>query len=124
METKPWLDLVSQFKLKTVKEGEDTVARGRLGELFQRDDEHVGAMYMPPRVRKGWLNFRKRMEAVGAEAVQVGDTEGVVSFLFDNHKAVRAACSLLGIKNKRSVSPEKRAILAQRLATYRASLHA
>lgn len=126
MDTKPWEKFVKAHKLKTAPEGngEDVVALGKLGQIYQYDDDSAGAMYIPHKPRKGWKIFGEKLLALGATIVQDADMEGAVIFRFDNNKALRTACSLLKVRSKRSLSPEKRVILAARLTKARAAKHA
>ena len=123
MDESKWLKFIAANKLKPKStEGDWKEVPGKLGVIYQYDDDEAAAMYIPSRPRKGWKVFKDKLTALGAVVVQDGDMEGAVSFKFDNGKATRAACSILRIPNKRTLSPERRAILTAHLAKYRASL--
>lgn len=119
-----WIAFLRANKLKGKVSEDDNgelVVYGTFGQLFEHDEDHVGAMYMVEPPRKGWKRMKDKLLAVGAVVSQNGDMEGVVLFEFNNGKALRAACSVLKIANKRSMTPAQREAVKQRFAAYRAS---
>lgn len=118
-----WEKYAADNKLTLKLEGGEKIAIGKLGTIYEYSDDEVGAMYSPevPLSKKGWRVFREKMVAVGAEITQFGDLEGAVKFTYENAKALRTACKILKVPNKRTLSPERRAAAAARFAAYRAS---
>lgn len=118
-----WITFAANNKLRLTKDScDEMIAKGKLGILYEYDEEQIGAMYIPKVPRKGWKIFKETMLEVGAIVVQNGDLEGAVIFEANNGKALRTACKLLKVPNKRTLSPERRAAAVAALAAYRQSL--
>lgn len=108
----------NKLRLKPDDCGE-LIAVGKLGQVYEYSDDEVGAIYIPAVPRKGWKNFKDKMIGLGAVLTQNGDIEGAVRFMYENLKALRTACSLLKIRSKRSLSPERKAQVVANLAAWR-----
>ena len=89
---------------------------GKVGHIYEYDEDVFGVMIMPKRPRRSYWGFTKRaLLAQGFSVVQDGDGEGAATFDPRNSAQVKAAISAAGIKHKRNLSPEAKQRLTERL---------
>jgi hypothetical protein len=82
---------------------------GKVGHIYEYDDNHLGVIIMPNPPRKQYWGFTKRtLIALGCEVVQDGDGEGAATFDPSNSEQVKAAIKAAGIKRIRYLSPEEK----------------
>lgn len=113
-----------KFKLTKAEDGE-YVALGKVGLLYhygvhyKTETDVIGAMFIPKEPSKGWTARRKKLLEAGALLLQNGDQEGTVIIPSKNGKLVRLAAKLMGVKQKREMSPERKAQMAEQLKAAR-----
>lgn len=116
--------LAKKYRLKAKEDKQDgtMIIAGTLGHLYMYDEDEnlVGAMFLPPKPHQGWGHRKRELTQLGAVVRQNGDQEGVVSFEAENHKAMRTAMKLLGIKTKKRLSEEQIQKMTANLARARA----
>lgn len=78
---------------------------GRVGHIYEYDDDLLGVMVMPdpPRVQY-WGFARRNLKAVGCTVVQNGDGEGAATFDPENKQQAKLAIKVARIKRKRIMS--------------------
>jgi hypothetical protein len=108
--------LAATHRLKVTKEAEDLVILGRQGQIYERDDEQLAVMFMPPSTPKEpmgrwcpkiWGNFRRKGEAIGMKTVQCGDSEGCLEFDHRDKAQVKLATKIAGVRAKRTRTPQQ-----------------
>lgn len=107
--------LAKPLRLKVrLDECNDPIVQGKLGQFYEWDSEHLGALFMPPRPMKGWKNRREALESLGWIVVQSGDFEGAAILEIptkldpDTTKAIKVAAKLLGIRLRRELAEAER----------------
>lgn len=99
-----------RLKATLNKDDETMIVAGRLGQVYEYGDGRVAGMFLPPRLLKGWTTRRDvLMKFDTATVEQNGDFEGVVSIEKTDPRIeewVKLAQKLLGIRKKRTLSPE------------------
>lgn len=65
--------------------------------------------------KRHWNNARRKLESAGFTISQNADTEGAALFDPANDAQAKLALTLAGVKRRRSLSPEQRQSLADRL---------
>jgi len=79
---------------------------GKLGHIYQYDENRLGVMVMPANSRVRYWNItRRRLAKLGFSIVQSGDCEGAAVFSPSHQEQARAAIRAAGIKRKRQLSP-------------------
>ena len=99
------------------------IVPGRLGHLYQHDEQSLGVLIMPPHVRaRCWTLTRRRLASLGFRVTQDGDAEGAALFAASDPEQARAAIKAAGVKRRRQLSPAqvKRQILWLRASAGRA----
>lgn len=88
---------------------------GKMGHIYEYDDERLGVIVVPKLPRVQYWGFAKRaLLPLGFEIVQDGDGEGAAAFDPSNSAQVKAAIRAAKIKRKRNLSPEDSARRAER----------
>ena len=87
--------------------------------VFDNEDgTNFGVCLMFTSARK-WGNARRTLQAANFTIRQNGETEGIGLFNPADKAQAKLALKVAGVKNRRQLSPEQRALLANRLATLR-----
>ena len=85
---------------------------GRVGEIYDYDEEKLAVMMMPDPPRRGlWVRCRAKFLALGMTVVQNGDQEGAAIFEPTNHEQAIAAIQTIRAKKGQKLNPERRAML-------------
>jgi hypothetical protein len=107
-------------RLKTKIDADGTlVIPGKLGHIYQYDENRLSVMVMPANSRVRQWNVTRRMLAnLGFSIMQNGDCEGAAAFSPGDQEHARAAVRAAGIKRKRQLSPTQ---VNRQLAWLRAS---
>ena len=108
-----------RLRLKRHEAGEPIIS-GKLGHIYEHGESTLGLMFMPDRPRL-WPNARRKLDAAGFVIWQDGDEEGSALFDPTNTAQARLALRVVGIKRKRSLTPEQRAVRAAILDKARAA---
>jgi hypothetical protein len=99
-----------------------TIIVGKHGQIYEISDTTLGTMFMPREYRpRKFTSFKRAADAAGMTARQVGDSEGCFEFNPADSTQARLAIQIAGVRAKRTMSPERAASLAARLAVARAS---
>ena len=111
----------NENRLKTkMDECGELIILGRQGQLYEYNNAELGVMFMPGSwTPKTWGNFKRAGLAIGMILRQNGDSEGCLSFDPKDREQVELAIKAAGVRPKRRVSPEQRALMAERLALAR-----
>ena len=96
-------DFSARERLKTRIDADGTlIVPGKLGHLYEYDDQHLGAIVIPSIPRKQyWSVTRTRLVRLGFEVVQDGDCEGAAYFDPSNPEQAKAAIRAAGVRRKR-----------------------
>lgn len=108
-------EFADNHRLKTRVDDDLTkIIPGKVGHIFEYDDELFGVMVMPdPPKRNFWGYTRASLIEAGFQVLQDGDGEGTAAFSAANPKQVKLAIRAAGIKRRRMLSPADRERRAQ-----------
>ncbi|MFZ0232410.1 MAG: hypothetical protein WA306_09345 [Candidatus Acidiferrales bacterium] len=93
----------------------DQIVPGRQGHIFEGYTSGLGVCVQFETPKK-WTFAKKAMLAAGLQIRQDGDTEGIAVFNPEDKIQARAAIKFAGVKPKRQISPEQKAVLVTRAA--------
>jgi hypothetical protein len=107
----------NRYRLKTQIDTDGTkIVEGRFGHLYSHDRNMLGVLIMPnPPRRQYWGFVRSALLKTGFTVVQDGDLEGCATFDPKNLEQAKLAIKVAGVKRKRRISPEQRAMQIARL---------
>lgn len=99
---------IHRLKTRLDEDGTDIIP-GKVGHIYEYDRTTLGVMVMPKPARgaKWWGNRGRKLQALGFEIQQDGDTEGSATFDPDNSAQVVGALRVAGIKRRRVMSPKQ-----------------
>jgi hypothetical protein len=99
-----------EYRYRTrIDEDGTKIIPGKVGHLFEYDEESFGVMIMPNPPRRQFWGFAKaKLIAGGFKVVQDGDGEGVATFDPTDPKQVKLAVRVAGVKRRRVLSAEHR----------------
>ena len=108
-------ELAESHRFKTRVDSDlTTIIPGKVGHIYEYDDDLMGVMVMPDPPRKQYWGFTKRtLVDAGLTLVQDGDGEGAATFNPSNESQVKAAKRAAGIRSRRIPSPEQLERLAR-----------
>ena len=109
-------EFAKKYRLNTELDPADntTIVRGKLGQIYEYDDNQLAVMIMPEsRNPRHWNNRRRFFKLLNMEICQDGDEEGSAIFDPENNIQARAAIRGAGIHIKKQLSVEARERLAQ-----------
>ncbi len=95
-----------RLRVKRHEDGE-LIITGKRGHIYGHDNATLGLMFMPDRPRL-WSHAKRKLEAADFTIWQDGDEEGSALFDPTNKAQARLALKVVGIKRKRSLTPEQR----------------
>jgi len=100
-------DLSARERLKTRVDADGTlIAPGKLGHIYEYDDQHLAVMVVPSTPRRNyWGVTRAKLVRLGFVVVQDGDCEGAACFDPSNAEQAKAAIRAAGVRRKRRLSP-------------------
>lgn len=100
-------DFSARERLKTRIDADGTlIALGKLGHIYEYDDQHLGVIVIPSTPRKQyWRVTRTRLVRLGFVVVQDGDREGAAYFDPSSPEQEKAAIRAAGVRRKRQLSP-------------------
>jgi hypothetical protein len=97
----------------------DLIIPGGVGHIYdQSDGQHFGVLLML-QTKQQWTWAKKKFLAAGFVIQQDGDTEGTALFAPADRKQARLALKLARVRQRRTLSPERRKALAGQLALAR-----
>ena len=106
-----------RFKTRVDDCGEKIIP-GKVGHIYEYEDEMFGVIVMPNPPRKQYWGFTKRTLLEGGfQIVQDGDGEGCAIFNALDEKQVKLAKRAAGIKSRKVLSPEDSARRAEHART-------
>jgi hypothetical protein len=97
-------------RLRTrVDEDGTKIILGKVGHIYEYDDNRLGVIVIPNPPRMRYWGFTKAaLLTAGFVVVQDGDGEGAATFDPGNSEQVIAAIRAAGVKRRRKISPEQR----------------
>ncbi len=95
-----------RLRLKRHEDGGPIIS-GKLAHVYEHDDSLLGLLFLPDRPRL-WSHAKRKLEAADFTIWQNGDEEGSALFDPTNKAQARLALKVVGIKRKRSLTPEQR----------------
>lgn len=112
-----------KYRLKTrIDEDGTKIIPGRVGHLYEYDDEVMGVIVMPVPPRKQYWGYtRTALISVGCSVVQDGDGEGAATFDPANLEQVKAALKAARVKKRKLLTPEDSARRAALIKTISAT---
>jgi hypothetical protein len=101
-----------RYKTRIDEDGTKIIP-GKVGHVYERDDQCFGVMVMSDKGTAGkWNNARRSCLAVGMTLLQDGDMEGSLGFDPANREQVKLAIRVAKVKTRRIASPAVREQLA------------
>ena len=82
------------------------IVKGKVGHLYQHNDEMLGLIFMPGSVRS-WAFARKKLEAAGCTILLDCEGEGSALFSPESEAQVALAVKLVKTRRKRKATPEQ-----------------